>query len=138
MYIKNIRVFVCISFFPFEPTIVFSYGTSFFLLYNIFKLAHPFVRQFPTAWWYLSDIAGNARSVSIREARPTVGVRRCRFDWKWFLENKSKKNCSALFRNFDSCILDCPLFSEPPPPLKTFTKHLHNEYLIKINTLLLR
>lgn len=26
----------------------------------------------------------------------------------------------------------------PPPPLKTFTKHLHNEYLIKINTLLLR
>lgn len=101
MYIKNIRVFVCISFFPFEPTIVFSYGTSFFfLLYNIFKLAHPFVRQFPTAWWYLSDIAGNARSVSSREARPTVGVRRCRFDWKWFLENKSKKKLLHVIPKF--------------------------------------
>lgn len=120
MYIKNIRVFVCISFFPFEPTIVFSYGTSFFKLYNIFKLAHPFVRQFPTAWWYLSDIAGNARSVSSREARPTVGVRRCRFDWKWFLENKSKKKLLHVIPKFWFMYigLSTILWTPPPPPWK--------------------
>lgn len=109
----------------------------FFLLYNIFKLAHPFVRQFPTAWWYLSDIAWNARSVSIREARPTVGVRRCRFDWKWFLGNKAKKKMLHVIPKFWLMyigIVHFLLF----PPLKTFTKHLHNDYSVKINTLLLR
>lgn len=109
----------------------------FFLLYNIFKLTDPFVRQFHTGGICRTS-PETPRSVSIREARPTVGVRRCRFDWKWFLENKAKKkNMLHVIPKFWLMyigIVHFLLF----PPLKTFTKHLHNDYLIKINTLLLR
>lgn len=138
MYIKNISL--CLyKFFPIWTNNCFFLWNKFFKLYNIFKLAHPFVRQFHTAWWYLSNIVGNARSVLIREARPTVGVRRCRFDWKWFLKNKSKKKIAPRYSEILIHVYWIVHYSlNPPPPLKTFTKHLHNDYLIKIYTLLLR